>query len=146
MLLLQFGVCLSLLIVGLLVYMARDAVSRTGAAAAAAATVLGGALFALAIPLTALLATTAALLDLVVWGLVAVILQLVTVIVVSLLLRGVRGMIEAGQVAAAIPLVAAQLADRAVECGRDGPSLKAAINQGDGHARVPQEFRRRQGG
>jgi putative membrane protein len=110
MLLLQFGVCLSLLIVGLLVYMARDAVSRTGAAAAAAATVLGGALFALAIPLTALLATTAALLDLVVWGLVAVILQLVTVIVVSLLLRGVRGMIEAGQVAAAIPLVAAQLA------------------------------------
>ena len=76
---------------------------------AAAATVLGGALVALAIPLAALLATTAALLDIVVWGVVAVILQLVTVIIVSLLLRGMRGMIEAGQVAAAIPLVAAQL-------------------------------------
>jgi putative membrane protein len=112
MLLLQFGICLSLLIVGLLVYMAvtpfrERELLREGNAAAA--TVLGGALVALAIPLAALLATTGALLDLVVWGLVAVILQLVTVIVASLLLRGMRGMIEAGQVAAAIPLVAAQL-------------------------------------
>jgi putative membrane protein len=112
MLLLQFGVCLSLLIIGLLVYLAvtpfrEQDLMRSGNAAAA--TVLGGALVALAIPLAALLATTAALLDLVVWGIVAVILQLVTVIVVSLVLRGMRGMIEAGQVAGAIPLVAAQL-------------------------------------
>jgi putative membrane protein len=112
MLLSQFGVCLALLVVGLLVYMAvtpfrERELLRSGNAAAA--TVLGGALLALAIPLAALLATTAALLDLVVWGVVAVILQLVTVIVVSRLLRGMRGMIEAGQVAAAIPLVAAQL-------------------------------------
>ena len=112
MLLSQFGICLALLVVGLLVYMAvtpfreRELLRRGNAAAA---TVLGGALFALAIPLAALLATTSALLDLVVWGVVALILQLVTVIVVSLLLRGMRGMIEAGQVAAAIPLVAAQL-------------------------------------
>jgi putative membrane protein len=112
MLLSQFGICLALLVVGLLVYMAvtpfreRELMRRGNAAAA---TVLGGALFALAIPLAALLATTSALLDLVVWGVVALILQLVTVIVVSLLLRGMRGMIEAGQVAAAIPLVAAQL-------------------------------------
>jgi putative membrane protein len=108
----QFGVCLLLLIIGLLVYMAvtpfrEGELLRKGNAAAA--TVLGGALLALAIPLAALLATTGVLLDLVVWGVVAVILQLVTVIVVSLLLRGMRGMIEAGQVAAAIPLVAAQL-------------------------------------
>jgi putative membrane protein len=108
----QFGICLLLLIVGLVVYMAvtpfrEKELLRDGNAAAA--TVLGGALVALAIPLAALLATTAALLDLVVWGIVAVILQLVTVVVVSLVLRGMRGMIEAGQVAAAIPLVAAQL-------------------------------------
>lgn len=112
MLLSQFGVCLLLLIIGLFVYMVvtpfrEQELLRSGNAAAA--TVLGGALFALAIPLAALLATTSALLDLVVWGVVALILQLVTVIVVSLLLRGMRGMIEAGQVAAAIPLVAAQL-------------------------------------
>jgi putative membrane protein len=108
----QFGVCLALLVLGLLVYMAvtpfrERELLRSGNAAAA--TVLGGALLALAIPLAALLATTAALLDLVVWGVVAVVLQLVTVIVVSLLLRGMREMIESGQVAGAIPLVAAQL-------------------------------------
>ena len=112
MLLSQFGVCLLLLIIGLFVYTVvtpfRERELLRGGNAAAA-TVLGGALFALAIPLAALLATTSALLDLVVWGVVALILQLVTVIVVSLLLRGMRGMIEAGQVAAAIPLVAAQL-------------------------------------
>jgi putative membrane protein len=40
---------------------------------------------------------------------VAVLLQLLTVVIVSHLLRGMRAMIEAGQVAGAIPLVAAQL-------------------------------------
>lgn len=112
MLLLQFVVVLVLLVVGMLIYMAvtpfheRELVRQANPAAA---TVLGGALVALAIPLAALLATTGALLDIVAWGVVAVVLQLVTVMVVSLLLRGMRTMIEAGQVAAAIPLVAAQL-------------------------------------
>jgi putative membrane protein len=113
MLLVQFAVVLVLLVVGMLIYMAvtpfneRELVRQANPAAA---TVLGGALVALAIPLAALLATTGALLDILAWGVVAVILQLVTVMVVSLLLRGMRTMIEAGQVAAAIPLVAAQLA------------------------------------
>jgi uncharacterized membrane protein YjfL (UPF0719 family) len=40
----------------------------------------------------------------------ALLLQLLTVAVVFQLLRGMRTMIEAGQVAGAIPLVAAQLA------------------------------------
>jgi putative membrane protein len=77
---------------------------------AAAATVLGGALVALAIPLAALLATTGALLDILVWGVLALLLRLLTAAVVFQLLRGMRTMIEAGQVAGAIPLVAAQLA------------------------------------
>jgi len=59
MLLLQFGVCLSLLVVGVLIYLAvtpfrEQDLLRSGNAAAA--TVLGGTLFALAIPLAALLA------------------------------------------------------------------------------------------
>ena len=112
MLLLQFAIVLVLLVVGILIYMAvtpfheRELMQRGNAAAA---TVLGGALVALAIPLAALLATTGSLLDILVWGVVAVLLQLLTVTIVSLLLRGMRGMIEAGQVAAALPLVAAQL-------------------------------------
>jgi putative membrane protein len=112
MLLLQFALVLVLLIVGIAIYMAvtpfrERELLRQGNAAAA--TVFGGALVALAIPLAALLATTGALLDILVWGVVALLLQLLTVAVVCQLLRGMRTMIEAGQVAGAIPLVAAQL-------------------------------------
>ena len=112
MLLLQFLLALALLVVGIFIYMAvtpfhERELLRNGNPAAA--TVLGGALVAIAIPLAALLATTAALLDILVWGVVAVLLQLLTVTIVLHSLRGMRAMIEAGQVAAAIPLVAAQL-------------------------------------
>jgi putative membrane protein len=112
MLLLQFLLVLALLVAGIFIYMAvtpfheRDLL-RNGNPAAA--TVLGGALVSLAIPLAALLATTGALLDILVWGVVAVLLQLLTVTILLHLLRRMRAMIEAGQVAAAIPLVAAQL-------------------------------------
>src|SRR5262245_22101901 len=110
--LLQFLLVLALLVAGIFIYMAvtpfqeRELVSQGNPAAA---TILGGALVALAIPLAALLATTGAFLDILVWGVVAVLLQLLTVVIVSHLLRGMRAMVEAGQVAAAIPLVAAQL-------------------------------------
>jgi putative membrane protein len=112
MLLLQFVLVLALLVAGIFIYMAitpfhERELLRNGNPAAA--TVLGGALVALAVPLAALLATTGALLDILVWGVVAVLLQLLTVAIVSHLFRGMRTMIEAGQVAGAIPLVAAQL-------------------------------------
>ena len=112
MLLLQFLLAMALLVVGIFIYMAvtpfhERELLRNGNPAAA--TVLGGALVAIAIPLAALLATTGALLDILVWGVVAVLLQLLTVTIVLHSLRGMRAMIEAGQVAAAIPLVAAQL-------------------------------------
>jgi putative membrane protein len=112
MLLLQFLLVIALLVAGIFIYMAvtpfheRELV-RNGNAAAA--TVLGGALVALAIPLAALLATSGSFLDILVWGVVAVLLQLLTMAIVSHLLRGMRAMVEDGQVAAAIPLVAAQL-------------------------------------
>ena len=111
-LLLQFVLVLALLVAGIFIYMAitpfhERELLRNGNPAAA--TVLGGALVALAIPLAALLATTGALLDILVWGVVAVLLQLLTVAIVSHLFRAMRVMIEAGQVAGAIPLVAAQL-------------------------------------
>jgi putative membrane protein len=113
MLLLQFLLVLALLVAGIFIYMAvtpfhERELLRDGNPAGA--TVLGGALVALAIPLAALLATTGALLDILVWGVVAVLLQLLTVAILLHLLRGMRASIEAGQVAAAIPLVAAQIA------------------------------------
>ena len=78
-LLLQFVICIALLVVGVLVYtkvtpFRELELLREGNVAAA--TVLSGAVIALAIPLAALLATTRAVLDIVVWGIVAILLQL----------------------------------------------------------------------
>lgn len=77
---------------------------------AAAGTVLAGAIVAMAIPLAALLATSGLFIDIVVWGIVTLLLQLMTVGLVSLLLHGLRARIEAGNVAAAMVLAAAQIA------------------------------------
>ena len=73
MLLLQFVLVLALLIVGIAIYMAvtpfreRELLRR----ATPRPRPCSAALFALAIPLAALLATTGALLDILVWGVVA---------------------------------------------------------------------------
>jgi putative membrane protein len=112
-LLLQFLVCLVLLVVGVAVYTAvtpfrERELLREGNVAAA--TVLSGAVIALAIPLAALLATTRAVLDILVWGIVAILLQLVTVVVVCHAMKGLRLRIDDGSLAAALPIAAAQLA------------------------------------
>jgi putative membrane protein len=112
-LLLQFAICIALLVAGVAIYTKvtpfhECELLREGNVAAA--TVLSGAVIALAIPLAALLATTRTVLDIVVWGIVAILLQLVTVVIVSHLMRGMRLTIEDGSVAAALPIAAAQLA------------------------------------
>jgi putative membrane protein len=112
-LLLQFVICIVMLVLGAAVYTKvtpfheRELLQEGNIAAA---TVLSGAVVALAIPLAALLATTRAVLDIVVWGIVAILLQLVTVVIVSHLLRRMRLSIDDGNVAAALPIMAAQLA------------------------------------
>jgi putative membrane protein len=112
-LLLQFVICIALLVAGVAIYTKvtpfhERELLREGNVAAA--TVLSGAVIALAIPLAALLATTRAVLDIVVWGIVAILLQLVTVVIACHLMRGMRLTIEGGSVAAALPITAAQLA------------------------------------
>jgi putative membrane protein len=113
MLILHILVCAVLLAIGVWVYVRltpfreRDLVMRGNPAAG---TMLAGAILALSIPLAAMLATSGALIDIVVWGVVALILQLVTLGIVSLLMRNLGGMIEAGNVAAAVTLAGAQLA------------------------------------
>jgi putative membrane protein len=76
----------------------------------AAAVVLAGAVLALAIPLAALLATSFVLLDILVWGIVALLIQLVVLGLLTYSLRNLRGMIEAGNVAAALVLAVSQVA------------------------------------
>ena len=112
-LLLQFVICIVLLVVGVMIYTTvtpfhERELLRQGNVAAA--TVLSGAVIALAIPLAALLATTRAVLDILVWGIVAILLQLVTVVIVCHVMRGLRLRIDDGSLAAALPIAAAQLA------------------------------------
>jgi putative membrane protein len=114
LLLLQFIVTIVLLTVGVAIYMAftpykeLDLVRRNNPAGGV---VYAGAVLALAIPLASLLATTSYLLDIVIWGIVALVIQLLTLAVVSLLLlRHLRVMIEAGNVAAALTVAATQVA------------------------------------
>lgn len=119
-LVLQFAVTLALLALGAALYQAltpfheRDLVAQGNTAAGI---VLAGTLVALAIPLAATLATTQVTLDILVWGLVALAIQLATFRLAALLLPGLRGMIEGGNVAAATTLTGIQLAVALLNAG-----------------------------
>jgi putative membrane protein len=119
-LLLQFAVTLALLGVGVLCYNAitpfheRELV-RAGNTAAGI--VAGGSFVALAIPLAATLATSLVTLDIVIWGIVALLLQLIAFVAASRLIPGLRGMIEENNIAAACMLVGIQVAVALLNAG-----------------------------
>lgn len=77
---------------------------------AAGGVTLAGSMVALSIPLAATLATSSAVIDIMIWGLVAVVLQLIAFAVATLLIKNLKAQIEAGNVAAATSLVGMQLA------------------------------------
>jgi putative membrane protein len=113
-LLLQFVVTIVLLMVGVAIYTTftpykeLELVRQNNTTGGV---LYAGTIIALAIPLASLLATTSYLLDIVVWGIVALVIQLLTLAVVSLLLlRHLRVMIEAGNVAAALTVAGTQIA------------------------------------
>lgn len=83
----------------------------------AAGITMGGAVVSLAVPLAATLATSRATIDIVVWGIVAVVLQLVAFVVVAMLMKNLRHMIEGGNVAAALTLAGVQLAVALLNAG-----------------------------
>ena len=116
----QFGVALALLGIGIACYMALTPfhelrLVREGNLAGGI--VLTGAVVALAIPLAATLATSAVTLDILLWGLVAVALQLLAFLATAALFRGLRQMIEAGNAAAACVVAGIQLAVALVNAG-----------------------------
>lgn len=119
-LLLQFLVTVALLCVGVICYMGitpfreRELVARGNPAGGI---VYGGSVVALAIPLAATLATSTVVLDIVVWGIVALILQLLAFAVATLLFRNLRAEVEAGNVAAALSLVGMQIAVALLNAG-----------------------------
>jgi len=107
------GTTLGLLAVAVLLYEAitpyrEIQLIRAGNSAAGIA--LGGAVVALAIPLAATMAKSVAVWDIVVWGVLAIVLQLAAFGVVSLLLRRLADAIAKGEEGAAWLLVSVQIA------------------------------------
>lgn len=76
----------------------------------AAGLALAGAITGLALPLASCLASSVSLFDLAIWGLVAVLMQLIAYRIVDLLLSGIPARIENDEAGAAIVLIAAKLA------------------------------------
>lgn len=116
----QFAATLALLGIGMTCYVALtpfDEWRLVQEGNVAAGIVVAGTLVALAMPLAATLATSVLVLDIVLWGLVALAIQLATFFAATALLRGLRAMIEAGNVAAALVLIGIQLAVALLNAG-----------------------------
>lgn len=106
-------VSLLILIVGVLIYLRmtpHDEVALIRAGNNAAALSLGGAIVGLALPISFSLAASLSLWDLVFWGVVALVLQIVAFRIVDLFLKGISSRIEAGELSIAIFLVSVKLA------------------------------------
>ena len=83
----------------------------------AAGVLMGGTVLALSIPLAATLASSASQVDILIWGLVALIIQLLTFVLISRFIRGLDAQIERGNVAMAIAVVSLQLAVALLNAG-----------------------------
>jgi putative membrane protein len=77
---------------------------------AAAGLALGGAITGLALPMSSALASSITLIDFAIWGVVALLLQLIVYRLVDLLLGGLPKRIEEDEMGAAAVLVSAKLA------------------------------------
>lgn len=116
----QFAATLALLGIGIICYMALtpfDERRLVREGNVAAGVVVAGTLVALAMPLAATLASSVVVLDIVLWGLVALVIQLLTFIAAAALIPGLRRMIEGGNVAAALVLIGIQLAVALLNAG-----------------------------
>ncbi len=119
-LVLQFATTFALMCVGAAAYMAltpfheRDLVA---AGNSAAGVVVAGTLVALAIPLAATLATSTHTLDILLWGVVALVIQLATFRLAAMFIPGLQGMIEQGNVAAACVLTGIQISVALLNAG-----------------------------
>ena len=116
-LLMHFLVTIGMLVVGVAVYIwitpHKDlALVREGNIAAAIS--LSGAILGLAIPLAMSMSVSVNVGDIVIWGLLTLIIQLIVFRLSDLILPGLSARIEAGEVAAAMMLSAMKLAAAAV--------------------------------
>lgn len=119
-LLLQFAIALTMHAIGVLVYTRvtpYDDFALIGQGNTAAGAALGGVIIALALPLYAILGHHQATLDVLVWGTVAVLLQILVIVIAIKAVRGLAGMITGNNVAAALALSAVQIAVALINAG-----------------------------
>ncbi len=107
------AISLTILIIGVSIYMwttKHDEVALIRGGNTAAALSLGGAIVGLSLPLAFSLAASVSLWDLVFWGFVALLLQLVAFRMADLFLKDMSARIEADEIGAATVLVSIKLA------------------------------------
>jgi len=112
-LLLHFSVTLAMLLSGIWVYQLITPLREMQlirAGNTAAATSFAGAILGLAIPLAFCMATSVGVLDIVIWGLVALFIQLMTFRLLDIFLKDLPKRIENREMGAAILVVAVKLA------------------------------------
>jgi putative membrane protein len=107
------GVTLALLIAGCVIHilltpMKEMKLIREGNVAAGVG--VGGVVVGLAIPMAACLSSATSVYDLLIWGVVAILLQMLAFRVVDLVLRDLPKRIERNEIGAAVVLAAAKLA------------------------------------
>lgn len=101
-----------IVIIGVRIYMLvtpHDELALIRSGNAAAGLSLGGAILGIALPLAFVLAFSVSILDIVVWGAVTLVLQLIAFFVVDKILKNVSLRIEQGDMASAILLVSVKL-------------------------------------
>ena len=113
----HFALTVLLLFVGVVVYHwitphHEMKLIREGNSAAAIS--LGGMIVGLGLPLAVSLANSITLIDILIWGVVALAIQLVTYFAIDILLKGLSKRIEEGQMSSAILLAAAKISVAAI--------------------------------
>jgi len=107
------AISLAILVIGVSIYMwttKHDEVALIRGGNTAAALSLGGAIVGLSLPLAFSLAASVSLWDLVFWGFVALLLQLIAFRMADLFLKDMSARIEADEMGAATVLVSIKLA------------------------------------
>jgi putative membrane protein len=115
--LLHFGVTLVILVLGVMIYMwftPHHEARRLREGNVAAATSFGAAVVGLALPLAICLARSVNVADIVIWGIVALAVQLITFFAMSFAFRDLSQRIENGDMAAAVALGSTKLGVAAI--------------------------------
>ena len=111
------GTAFLILIIGVRLYMMatpHDELALIRAGNTAAAVSLGGAIIGFALPIAFVLASSVSILDIVLWGIVTLVLQLVAFFVVDRVMKNISARIEGGDMASAILLLSVKITTAAI--------------------------------